>query len=80
MKQLLPVTVTTYEALCTAVKGKVPLIYVPYEFWCTGRERIHKKLIKYQYRLAELPSSKGFFFIRGDHLEEYCISAPEHLY
>ena len=80
MKQLLPVTVTTYEALCTAVKGKVSLIYVPYDLWFPDKDRIYQKLIKHRYRFAELPAGKGLFYIRGYRLRKYYILDPDHIY
>lgn len=80
MKQLLPVMVTTYEALCVAVKNKVSLIYIPYDLWFLDKDRIYQKLFKYRYRFAELPAGKGFFYIRGYRFRKYCISDPYHVY
>ena len=80
MKLLLPVMVTTYEALCVAVKNKVSLIYIPYDLWFLDKDRIYQKLFKYRYRFAELPAGKGFFYIRGYRFRKYCISDPNHIY
>ena len=80
MKQLMPVIVTTYEALCVAVKNKVSLIYIPYDFWFSDKDRIYQKLLKYRYRFAELPAGKGLFYIRGYRLRKYYILDPDHIY
>ena len=80
MKLLLPATVTTYEALCVAVKNKVSLIYIPYDFWFSDKDRIYQKLLKYRYRFAELPAGKGLFYIRGYRLRKYYILDPDHIY
>ncbi len=80
MKRILPITVTTYEALCICVEQRVELIYVTFELWEEEKDRIWQTLKKHRYRLAKLPARNGWFYIRGFRFRKYYISDPYHVY
>ena len=80
MKKLIPIMVTTYEALCACATEKTRLIYVTFGLWDTDWDRIGPIMEMYGYRIASLPARHGMFYIRGYRFRKYYIEDPYHLY
>lgn len=80
MKRILPLTVTTYEALCICIKSRAKLIYFPYEFYIVDLQRICLLMSKHRYKVAEIPAQRGVFYIKKPGTGKYYVSDPYGIY
>ena len=79
-EKILPVIVTTYEALCTCLEENVRVIYAFKEFYTANTEQISQALMEYGYEMSDIPTNRGVFFVKGLNIKDSEISDPCDLF
>ena len=63
-RDILPICVTTYEALCICAEQDVEVIYILREAYEEMEEKAEPKLRKHKYKLPGFPTRNGLLFAK----------------
>ena len=64
-REVFPIMVSTYEALCDCIENNVIVIYVFRAFYRENKERVEQCLGDNGYKMANFRSGWGVFFAKG---------------
>ena len=78
--EVLPVMVTTYEALCSCVRSKEELLWLSNNLYWDDKERMDRILSNGGYKYTPISARNGMFFARGLFWKRYRVSDPFRTY